>query len=85
MLELAVLARDEVEAYGMLSSALALVRGGWEPGTTLRNLRLVSEKRALAEGMIPAWVSGVMAGLENRATPGPAEDGAWLQAGALTG
>ncbi|WP_439645328.1 TRAFs-binding domain-containing protein [Geotalea toluenoxydans] len=45
LLELAVLAKDEVSATENLASALAAVRESWEPETTLRNLRLIQEAR----------------------------------------
>jgi hypothetical protein len=44
-LELAVLAKQEVQANESLAEALASVREAWEPETTRRNLQLVSKVR----------------------------------------
>ncbi|MBG0802208.1 DUF4071 domain-containing protein [Methylocystis sp. H4A] len=41
LLELAVLAKDENGAIDALAQALPIIREGWEPETTLRNLRLI--------------------------------------------
>jgi hypothetical protein len=41
LLELAVLAKDENGAMDALTQALPIIREGWEPETTLRNLRLI--------------------------------------------
>jgi tetratricopeptide (TPR) repeat protein len=46
LVELAVLARDRDLIAANLGSALAAVREPWEPKTTARNLRLISEARA---------------------------------------
>ncbi|MCC6362787.1 MAG: DUF4071 domain-containing protein [Bryobacterales bacterium] len=66
LLELAVLAGDKDEARKSLGKALALARAGWEPETTLRNLRLIGEARK-ARGTAVAWQAEVEAALEQRA------------------
>jgi len=45
LLELAVLAKDQIAADLALANALANVREPWEPETTARNLRLINEAR----------------------------------------
>jgi hypothetical protein len=45
LLELAVLAKDEAQAFDYTAKALAEVREIWEPETTIRNLRLIREAR----------------------------------------
>lgn len=45
LLELAVLAKDEVGASNALADALASIRESWEPETTARNLGLINDKR----------------------------------------
>lgn len=54
-LELAVLAKDEECAIDALSSALTAVRELWEPETTARNLRLLSDAWG-RRGELPEWV-----------------------------
>ncbi len=57
-LELAVLTRDEEGAQKALSNALASVREGWEPKTTLRNLRLIQGARTERKEEIP-WAEEI--------------------------
>ena len=63
ILELAVLGRDEERAMTALGNALAAVREKWEPQTTLRNLRLISEARE-RRGEIRSWAKAVERELE---------------------
>lgn len=58
LLELAVLSRDQVAADAALAHALAAVRETWEPETTARNLRLISETRA-RRGEVLVWANAV--------------------------
>jgi tetratricopeptide (TPR) repeat protein len=58
-LELAVIAKDEQIALDALSNALASVREKWEPETTLRNLRLISEARERRHETVPEWLKDV--------------------------
>ena len=53
-LELAVLAREEETAAVTLADALANVRETWEPDTTARNLRLISDARE-CRGQSLSW------------------------------
>ena len=64
-LELAVLAADHKKAEAALADALAMVREAWEPETTLRNLRLISEARQRREKDLP-WVGEILAELNAR-------------------
>jgi hypothetical protein len=68
-LELAVLAKDESEAQGALSDALAGVRESWEPETTARNLRLIREAREGRSEHLP-WALEVEQALEQQAQSG---------------
>lgn len=64
LLELAILARDEQQAYDALANALPLVHEKWEPETTLNNLRLIRRKREERGEETGAWVGTVMEELE---------------------
>lgn len=57
-LELAVLAKDEECASDALSSALAAIREPWEPETTARNLRLLSDTW-MRRGELPEWLETI--------------------------
>jgi hypothetical protein len=67
LLELAVLAKDEQRAMQYAGDALAAVRESWEPETTLRNLRLVSEARARRNEELP-WAKDIEEALDQKAT-----------------
>lgn len=69
LLELAVLASDEVAAKDRLADALAAVREYWEPETTARNLRLLRDVR-VDRGTEMAWLDPILAALEARAAGG---------------
>ncbi len=58
LLEIAVLEMDEKGAREALGQVLACVREPWEPETTLRNLRLISNARA-KRGISLPWVEEV--------------------------
>jgi hypothetical protein len=66
--ELAVLAKDQLEAEGALGDALAVVRERWEPETTARNLSLIREARARRGEALP-WAAAIERELEKRAQP----------------
>jgi tetratricopeptide (TPR) repeat protein len=66
-LELAVLAKDETRAGSALSDALAAIRESWEPETTARNLRLISEARA-QRGEDAAWIGPIVQELQSAAS-----------------
>jgi hypothetical protein len=55
LLELAVLANDQLEASAALADALANVREPWEPESTAGNLRLICEARK-GRGEEVGWV-----------------------------
>jgi len=57
-LELAVLARQEDAAADALANALANVRETWEPETTVRNLRLISDARE-RRGQSLSWAKEI--------------------------
>jgi hypothetical protein len=61
-MELAVIARDEAEAYAGAEAALAVVREPWEPQTTARNLALIRESRARHDTAV-AWADELEAEL----------------------
>lgn len=65
-LELAVLAKDEKRAMAALADALASVRESWEPETTARNLRLITDARE-KRGEKVDWAKTVVQELEGRA------------------
>ncbi|HXP03116.1 MAG TPA: TRAFs-binding domain-containing protein [Stellaceae bacterium] len=58
MLELAVLAGDQDDAFAWTGNAVAAVREGWEAETTKRNLAMIRECRA-ARGADAAWIAEV--------------------------
>jgi hypothetical protein len=58
MLELAVLAGDQDDAFTWTGNAVAAVREGWEAQTTKRNLGLIRERRA-ARGEDAGWIAEV--------------------------
>lgn len=66
LLELAVLAKDEERATQSAGDALAAVRESWEPETTLRNLRLISQARAGRNESVP-WAKDIEDALEKKA------------------
>ena len=55
LLELAVLASNEIAAEEALSKARTLVRERWEPKTTARNLSLIQESRR-AQPQAAMWI-----------------------------
>ena len=59
LLEAAILSRDQDLAASALSNALVEVREPWEPETTARNLRLISELRA-ARSEENAWIADLV-------------------------
>lgn len=63
LLELAVLAEDENEAYRKLADALANIREEWEPKTTANNLRFLYDAR-LKRGTPSEWLVGIIEELE---------------------
>lgn len=65
-LELAVLAKDEEAAANALGDALAAVRESWEPETTARNLRLITEARK-RRADLAGWEEEIEAGLTRQA------------------
>jgi hypothetical protein len=67
LIELAVIESNEAEAKKMLGKALVSIREKWEPETTIRNLRLIREKREAA-GTQPGWATTVEGKLQERAT-----------------
>lgn len=66
LLELAVLSQDEAAAMDAASNALAAVREPWEPETTVRNLGLIREARAVS-GLKLAWVDEIEQALLKKA------------------
>lgn len=58
MLELAVLADDQDDAFTWTGNAVAAVREGWEAETTKRNLALIRQRRE-ARGEDAAWIAEV--------------------------
>lgn len=66
LLELAVLAKDEQKAMDALGNALASVREIWEPETTARNLRLISDTRE-GRGESLGWDREIEKELEQKA------------------
>lgn len=65
-LELAVLAKDEQDAFAALADALAVVRESWEPETTARNLRLIREARERRQEAV-TWAKAIEEEIERRA------------------
>jgi hypothetical protein len=63
--ELAVLASDRDAAMSALRKALPLIREGWEPETTARNIRLIREVRE-RRGAAESWLSMVEQELAKR-------------------
>lgn len=61
-LELAVLAKNAPAAKKALTKALAAIREVWEPETTARNLRLISEARR-RRGELTEWEQEIEAAL----------------------
>jgi hypothetical protein len=64
-LELAVLAKQEQEAFDALADAQANIREPWEPETTVRNLRFIREHRGQQGEDIP-WAVNLERELEAR-------------------
>jgi hypothetical protein len=67
LVELAVLENDRAAALQALSRALPCIREKWEPETTVRNLRLIREKRE-ARGTASSWAKELEDELKGRAT-----------------
>ncbi|MBS1875477.1 MAG: DUF4071 domain-containing protein [Acidobacteria bacterium] len=67
LIELAVIESNEVEAEMWLGDALNAIREKWEPETTVRNLRLIRERREAA-GTQPAWANAIEKELAKRAS-----------------
>lgn len=65
-LELAVLAKDEKEAFGALAGALAMVREPWEPESTADNLELIRRVREQRGDVVP-WAQVVEDQLQKKA------------------
>jgi hypothetical protein len=66
LLEAAVLTKERDSAEAALEKAVALIREHWEPETTARNLRLISEVRRV-RGEIYQWADVIQQQLESRA------------------
>jgi hypothetical protein len=66
LLELAVLANDQVLADGNLDSALPKAKEKWMPETTSRNLSLIREFRD-ARGEDVSWLDEIIAALKEKA------------------
>jgi hypothetical protein len=66
LVELAVLENDRAAALQALSRALPCIREKWEPETTVRNLRLIREKRE-ARGTASSWAKEIEDELDGRA------------------
>lgn len=67
LLELEVIANDEVRAMAALADALAAIRESWEPETTANNIRLIRTVREKREESQP-WVRQIETALLARAT-----------------
>jgi hypothetical protein len=67
LLELAVLSDDADAAFTHTSDALASVEEGWQPETTLRNLRLIQAARQ-ERGDTADWLLPILAALEDKAS-----------------
>jgi tetratricopeptide (TPR) repeat protein len=65
LVELAVLENDRAAALQALSRALPCIREKWEPETTVRNLRLIREKRE-ARGTASSWAKEIEDELKDR-------------------
>jgi tetratricopeptide (TPR) repeat protein len=65
LVELAVLENDRAAALQALSRALPCIRENWEPETTVRNLRLIREKRE-ARGTASSWAKEIEDELKGR-------------------
>jgi hypothetical protein len=65
LLELAVLAKDELEARKVLHRAVTKIREPWEPKTTVRNLSLIRAAREEREVAL-AWAEEVESELRKR-------------------
>jgi tetratricopeptide (TPR) repeat protein len=65
LLELAVLAMDELEARKALQKAVTKIREPWEPRTTVRNLSLIRAARE-GRGAAPVWATNVEQELQKR-------------------
>ena len=65
LVELAVLENDRAAALQALSRALPCIREKWEPETTVRNLRLIREKRE-ARGTASSWAKEIEDELKGR-------------------
>jgi len=63
LLELAVMAADQGQAFKWLGKALASVREAWEPETTARNLRLICNAWQ-RRGEDVSWLEELLAELE---------------------
>ncbi|MCE5334498.1 MAG: DUF4071 domain-containing protein [Desulfobacteraceae bacterium] len=65
LLELAVIAKNQKNAFGFLCKALASVREPWEPETTARNLRLIRQIRDKRAEALP-WAKQIEDELERK-------------------
>lgn len=68
-LELAVIARDQADAFSGTQAALAAVREPWEPASTANNLSLIRHARA-ASGETVAWADELESELRKAAGVG---------------
>jgi hypothetical protein len=66
LVELAILENDRAAALQSVSRALPCIREKWEPETTVRNLRLIREKRE-ARGTASSWAKEIEDELKSRA------------------
>ena len=67
LLELAILAMDQIRRREVLPRACACIREKWEPKTTAENLQIVREARE-RYGTAPDWATGIEQALLKRAT-----------------
>jgi len=65
-LELSILSRDEELAKEYLGLALSVIRESWEPETTARNIRMISEARS-SRGEECDWILRIEEELSNAA------------------
>lgn len=65
-LELSILSRDEKRAKEYLGLAVSVIRESWEPETTARNIRMISEVRS-SRGEERDWVLHIEEALSNAA------------------
>lgn len=63
LLEIAMLMRNESEAFEALDNALPLVRASWEPESTARNLRLIADARRKRNDDV-SWSNAILSELD---------------------